>query len=179
MAALQRLFQEGTIDCIHIKWETLMRQPERTAFPCLACCAQQGRAGQERARSVRGVNEAGAWPKQHRGQKSSWLVEEKGILRSMAVRSCFLPAEIEGSSFLSPQSILLCCGQGHRAVPALQKGLGSWCPHPEKGKGCSSTGHQTPSDLVRGQALPLSSSGFHSCLPLACVWGARAGNPQP
>lgn len=174
MAPLQRLFQEGTIDCVCIKWETLMRQPARTAFPCLTRCAQQGRAGEERARSVRAVNEAGAWPKQHRGQKSSCLVEERGILRSVAVRSCSLPAGIEGSSLLSPQSILLCCGQGKG-----QKALGSCCPHPEKGKGCSSTGHQTPSDLVRGQASPLSSSGSYSNSPLVGVWGARAGNPQP
>lgn len=135
MAPLQSLSQEGTIDCIHIKWETLMRQLERTAFPCLTCCVQPGRAGEECARSVSCVNEAGAWPTWDRGQESSWLVEEKGILRSVAVWSCFLPGETEASPCLSPQSLLLCCehGEGHRAAPAPQLGQGSSCPHTERG----------------------------------------------
>lgn len=135
MAPLQSLSQEGTIDCIHIKWETLMRQLERTAFPCLTCCVQPGRAGEQRARSVSCVNEAGAWPTWDRGQESSWLVEEKGILRSVAVWSRFLPGETEASPCLSPQSLLLCCehGEGHRAAPAPQLGQGSSCPHPERG----------------------------------------------
>lgn len=106
-----------------------MRQTERTAFPCLPGCVQQGRAGQERARSGSCVNEAGAGPRQHHGQKSSWPVE-KGILRSMAVGSCFLPGEIEVSSFLSPQSISCAVstglghsGEGAHSCPASQKEL--------------------------------------------------------